>query len=130
MGSDPTITGYQTVRTAAMVRNDKRQPTKFREHLEDNNDATYNVPRQTMAKTRNKYRPKSSRPSECDDMLFGKPAGYEFKEWKAPWDNSKTATPLLFDSTDRVGHYSPEKQNNNPLRQSTSAKVNHKRAWR
>ena len=63
-------------------------------------------------KTRNRYRPRSTQPSQCDEMLFGKPSDRKIDkdlDWKAPWDNTKTITPLLFDSTDRAGHYTPEK---------------------
>lgn len=128
--------GYETVADTTMViKQQSQRGTNIIKNTDNGNFSfshSNGVPRQTMAKTRNKYRPKVSKPSECDDMLFGKPGDHsECKEWDAPWGNSGTATPLLFDSTDRSGHYSPNKQDASFIRESQSAKsAKLRRPWR
>lgn len=65
------------------------------------------TPQFSMSKTRNRYRLRKHKPTACDEMLFGNSSGpLPEKEWKAPWDTSKSKQPLVFDSTDRTGFYS------------------------
>lgn len=119
-------TGYQTVKDSSAVREPSHQ-----QQSPVNTAVRDSTSRVSMPRTRNKYRLRAHKASECDDMLFGKPvSGENNKEWKAPWDSSRTKTPLLFDSTDRTGHYSPEKHDIQLGRESHSAKANHQRAWR
>jgi len=121
-----TITGYETVSTSAMFTR-QNQANNFNLKNTSRTNQGRQTPRTLTARTRNKYRPKQS---ECDEMLFAKPKAADCKEWKAPWDDSPATRPLLFDSTDRAGHYSPHKIDSNSLRQSRSATGLHKRAWR
>lgn len=109
-------TGYQTVTSASMFnkRSSTLAPSHNHPSIEESNQCpqiSQNLyPLQmSMPRTRNKYRPKSSRPTECDDMLFGKPMATDYKEWKAPWDHSKSKPMLVYDSTDRLGHFAPER---------------------
>lgn len=133
--SDQMITGYQTMKDTRSLhlphsQNQKQNYTNSQSHYEhDLNDMRPEsgyTPRQSMPRTRNRYRPVKQRPTECDDSLFGKPIQEEFKEWKAPWDNSKNVKPLLYDSTDRAGHFSQNKPKT--IRQTKSAST--RRAWR
>ena len=132
-------TGYQTMTDSrSLFQNPKQQsqnrpssqytqhhdnPTQ-REWINQQNDGY--TPRYSMSRTRNRYRPKSQKPSECDDSLFGKPVKQDFKEWKAPWDQTRNFEPLIYDSTDRTGHCSLESPRN--VRPTKSAST--RRPWR
>lgn len=108
------ITGYQTM-------TDAKDLSAIKSRLSKNNQPTTTqklpeempyirpvyTPHFQMSKTRNKYRLKKRAPSACDEMLFGNSQGaLPDKEWKAPWDKTRTVQPLVFDSMDRTGFYS------------------------
>lgn len=90
--------------------------------------STY-TPQYSMNRTRNKYRIKRSTPSICDESLFGQPSNeLPEKEWKAPWDKSRTVQPLVYDSTDRTGFYSLTKPTA-PISRITS-REGQRRPWK
>lgn len=125
------VGGYQTVKdTRSFNHHNSSQHRTIAQYQKDKRTALHTedqyAPRMCMPRTRNRYRPRAQKPTECDDMLFGKPVSQDFKEWKAPWDNSKSVQPLVYDSTDRAGHYSPEKPKSHQHVQS----ANTRRAWR
>lgn len=132
-------TDYQTMKdTRSLFQNRKQQLDQNRKYQQSNQFGNHAIddwtdkdsggytPRCSMSRTRNRYRPKSQKPSECDDSLFGKPSQQDYKEWKAPWDQSKNYKPLVYDSTDRAGHYTTETANNQRHVKSASSR----RPWR